>query len=175
MSLPRDLLGDDEEVVLDLHPHWKALVVPAAVFVLTCGVASFLVALVPGSAEPTVRWVIAGLAVAVVIVWSVVPLLRWRATSFVLTTHRLVTREGLVTRHGHDIPLSRVNDVSFSYTLPERVLGCGTLVVESAGERGELVLPGVPYVEVVQRELYRLIEEGESRPDGSHHGGASRR
>ena len=53
----------------------------------------------------------------------------------------------------------------------ERILGCGTLVVESAGERGQLVLRDVPHVEEVQRDVYRLAEADEER----RHGGGARR
>ena len=57
------------------------------------------------------------------------------------------------------MPLSRLNDVSFEHNVIERMLGCGTLIVESAGERGQLTLSDIPKVEVVQRTLYRLSED----------------
>ena len=67
------------------------------------------------------------------------------------------------------MPLSRINDVSFSHSsVLERLLGCGTLVVESAGERGQLVLRDVPKVEEVQRDVYRLAEDDEERRRGEH-------
>ena len=52
------------------------------------------------------------------------------------------------------------------------MLGCGTLVVESAGERGQLVLRDVPHVEEVQRDVYRLAEadEDQRRHGGGNHG-----
>jgi hypothetical protein len=43
------------------------------------------------------------------------------------------------------------------------MLGCGTLVVESAGERGQVVLRDIPRVETVQGTLYRLVEEDSER------------
>jgi hypothetical protein len=57
------------------------------------------------------------------------------------------------------MPLTRLNDVSFSHNVLQRILGCGTLVVESAGERGQLRLDDVPKVEQVQRTLYRLSDD----------------
>ena len=48
--------------------------------------------------------------------------------------------------------------MSFSETLLERMLRSGTLMVESAGERGQISLDNVPHVERVQRELYRMVE-----------------
>jgi uncharacterized membrane protein YdbT with pleckstrin-like domain len=69
----------------------------------------------------------------------------------------------VLSRSGRDVPLGRVNDVSFEHTLLERLLRSGTLTVESAGERGLIVLRDVPHVESVQAELYELIEEDELR------------
>ncbi len=69
-----------------------------------------------------------------------------------------------MARSGRDVPLSRINDVAFEHSgLLSRILGCGTLTVESAGERGQIVLRDVPNVEVVQREIYRLAEADEDR------------
>lgn len=164
MGLAARHLVEDEEVVLDFHPHWKTLVGPAALVLVTVAVAGLLIAFVPaGGYRPAVRSVIAGLALVAVFAWFVVPLLRWRTTSYVLTTRRLVLREGILSRRGRDIPLTRVNDVSFSHTLLERLLGCGTLVVESAGERGRLVLREIPRVEYVHSELYRRVEDEQER------------
>jgi uncharacterized membrane protein YdbT with pleckstrin-like domain len=61
------------------------------------------------------------------------------------------------------VPLSRINDVSFSTTLLERLLRCGTVTIESAGEHGQVVLPEVGDVEHVQREVYRLVEAERQR------------
>ena len=73
-----------------------------------------------------------------------------------------------MARSGRDMPLARVNDISFSHTVFERILGCGTLVVESAGERGQLVLSDVPHVEAVQRRIYELADAAAGR---AHDGG----
>jgi uncharacterized membrane protein YdbT with pleckstrin-like domain len=80
-----------------------------------------------------------------------------------MTTRRVVTRTGVLSRKGRDVPMTRINDVSFSHTVVERIFGSGTLVIESAGERGQIVLSDVPHVEVVQRELYGLVEDETQR------------
>ena len=56
--------------------------------------------------------------------------------------------------------------MSFSRTLVERMFGSGTLVIESAGERGQVILVDVPHVESVQRELYGLVEDETQRLRG---------
>lgn len=168
MGYPRKLLGEDEEIVLDMHPHWKVLVPPVLVFVLAVGVASFAY-----FAMPDGRWQAAGriavvvVAALVVIFFALVPFLKWRTTNYVVTTRRVVIRQGLLSRSGRDVPFSRVNDVSFEHNVFERMLRCGTLVVESAGERGQVVLHDIPRVEAVQREIYRLVEAEDARRRGS--------
>jgi uncharacterized membrane protein YdbT with pleckstrin-like domain len=155
MAYPKKLLSEDEQVVLELHPHWKVLVVPVLELLVVLAIAGYLL----GTFDQSwVRWTVVGLAAAVLLVLVVVPVLRWRTTTFVITDKRVVTREGILTRSGRDIPLSRVNDVSFSHNLLERVLRCGTLTVESAGERGQVVLTDIPRVAEVQHTLYELTE-----------------
>jgi uncharacterized membrane protein YdbT with pleckstrin-like domain len=156
MAYPRRLLGEGEEVVLDLHPHWKVLFLPFVELLALLALAGFLLAQDFGS---TASWVIVLVALLLVVALFVVPLLKWRTTHFVVTTERVVMRTGVLARHGRDIPLTRINDVSFSHTFFERLLGCGTLVVESAGERGQVTLTEIPHVERVQRTVYDLVDK----------------
>jgi len=153
MAYPKKLLSEDEDVVLELHPHWKVLVVPVLELLVVLAVTGYLLA-----QDWWPRWITVVVAVVVVGALFGLPFLRWRTTQFVITTKRVVTREGLLTRSGRDIPLNRVNDVSFSHNLFERLLRCGTLTVESAGERGQVVLSDIPRVAEVQHKLYELTE-----------------
>jgi uncharacterized membrane protein YdbT with pleckstrin-like domain len=167
MGIPARLLGEDEALVLSLRPHWKEILPAALVLLVTAPVASFVAAIVPdGGAQAWLRLAILVIAVFVLLRWSLWPFLRWLTTTYALTTERIITREGVIARSGHDMPLSRVNDVSFSHSAVERVLRCGTLVVESGGERGQLVLRDVPRVESVQREIYHRAEADEMRRRG---------
>lgn len=159
MAYPRRLLGEGEEIVLELHPHWKALVLPTVALPVVVFLGFFLYFRIPESRFDTFfRWVVVLAALAAFTVWVVVPFLRWRTTTYVLTSRRLIMRSGILSRQGRDMPLTRVNDASFSHNVVDRILRCGTLVIESAGERGQLVLASVPRVESVQREVYRQVE-----------------
>jgi uncharacterized membrane protein YdbT with pleckstrin-like domain len=160
VAFPERLLAADEEVVLHLHPHWKQLILPVLVFLVVAGLGGFGAATVT---VPAVQLGIAVVAVLLILWFTVRPAVVWAATHFVVTTHRVLLREGVLSRSGRDVPLARINDVSFEHTLFERMLGCGTLVVESAGERGQLVLADIPHVESVQSTLYQLVEDDADR------------
>jgi uncharacterized membrane protein YdbT with pleckstrin-like domain len=92
-----------------------------------------------------------------------IPVLRWRTTQYQLTSRRLRMRAGIVARTGKDIPLSRITDVSFETGLLDRILGAGTLVVESPGEHGQVRLTQIPHVQYLQSALFQLVEEERQR------------
>lgn len=174
MAYPRRLLATDEQLVVDLHPHWKALVGPVLVLVVGLGIGSFLTAAMPAGAHQGLARLVVLVGCGLLIGYGAgLPFLRWRTTHFVITDRRVLVRTGVLGRSGRDIPLSRINDITFRHTLLERLLGCGTLIVESAGERGQVLLPEVPRVERVQRELYDLVEQTDRRLRGVTEGGVT--
>ncbi len=155
VAYPDELLGDDEQVVLHKHPHWKMLVVPVLAFLLIVAAGAFLAALAAGQSWESYVWTVVGVIGGIGVVWlTLVPLLRWRTTHFVVTNRRVLVREGVLTRSGIDIPLNRVNSVQFRHSIVERMLGCGTLLVESASVE-PLEFDDIPQVERVHSLLYR--------------------
>jgi uncharacterized membrane protein YdbT with pleckstrin-like domain len=103
------------------------------------------------------EWIIALL----VFLWFVLrPFLDWLTSTYTITTKRLITREGLVARRGHDIPLMRISDVAYDQGIVDRMVGCGTLVISDASTHGSVRLHDIPRVEQVQRQLTELLGGG---------------
>ncbi|MGY1794117.1 PH domain-containing protein [Geodermatophilus sp. SYSU D00525] len=160
MPYPDRLLADDEEVVVHLHPHWTTLFWPVVALLAVVGAGSYLAALVPaGRQQGVLRMVLLGAVLVALAVLVLRPVLRWRTTHLVVTTHRLLVRSGVLSRRGRDVPLSRVTDVTSRQTLRQRVVRSGTLTVETAGEGGPVVLERVPAIDEVQRLLATLVDE----------------
>jgi uncharacterized membrane protein YdbT with pleckstrin-like domain len=163
MGYDRSLAVGEESVEV-LHPHWKTLVRPVALaFVVVAVLLVAEVLIPPSKAAGVERLVLAAVAIVLLMWWLIYPLLVWRTTMYELTTRRMRLRDGIIARNGRDIPLSRITDVSFRKGPLDRLLGCGTLVVESAGEHGELVLTAIPHVERVQATLFQLVEDERQR------------
>ena len=74
-----------------------------------------------------------------------------------ITTRRLLMRRGILNTTGHDMPLNRISEVSYTRSLADRMLGCGTLQVATAAEEGTIALVDVPDVEHVHSELTELL------------------
>ncbi len=151
------LISDDEYVVVRTRTHAKALILPSIGLILLGGLVGSGTALVPSNLRPAGQIMVAALGFLVV-VWLIVrPFLRWLSTTYTITTHRLLTRSGILHRVGKDLPLIRVNDVSYDQSLADRMFGCGTLEVQTAGENGTIALADVPDVEQVHAVISELL------------------
>jgi uncharacterized membrane protein YdbT with pleckstrin-like domain len=147
-----------------LHPHWKTVLMPMVILIVVAIVAAVLLIVIPhGRLAGPEQIAVGAVALIVALTFTLVPLLRWRTTTYELTTRRFRLRYGILSRTGRDFPLIRISDVSFSHGLIDRMLGCGRLVIESAGEHGQLVLNEIPSVERVQAALFQLVEDEQAR------------
>jgi uncharacterized membrane protein YdbT with pleckstrin-like domain len=164
VPFPDNILDDGEQVIRSLRPHWRRVVIPIALLPIVIGLASYgWFALPSDSARRWLRYLILLVALIVLFWWTLRPLLFWLTTRYVVTDRRVLMRNGVLSRTGRDVPLTRINDVSFSRSPVERLFGSGTLTIESAGDRGQVVLVDVPQVEAVQRDIYRLVEDEAQR------------
>jgi uncharacterized membrane protein YdbT with pleckstrin-like domain len=160
------LLNEGEHVVWSTRTHAKALLLPALVLIVAAGVGGYLSSLPDDHKKVwlSLIWIV---VLVVVLVYSVWPFLNWLTATYTVTNRRLTTHKGVISRTGHDIPLSRISDVSYEKGLLDRILGCGTLVVSDASEQGRVQLPDVPHVEQRQLALSDLLFQGSKNDDGS--------
>ncbi|HEY2668103.1 MAG TPA: PH domain-containing protein [Actinomycetota bacterium] len=167
MPYPRRLLNPGEEIAFDLHPHWWYFAPVASLAVVIVAAAVGVTVTLKG---PTQTYTLLGVAVFVVI-WLVaflVKLAEWRTTHFVLTSDRLIVRSGVLSKEGREIPLERINDLSYHQSLFERLVGAGDLVIESAGERGQDTFSRIPHPEQVEQMIYAEMENNRQRVSAVH-------
>lgn len=164
MPFPRKLLNEGEDIILDLHPHWWYFAGPVAATVVTA-VASIAFR----DAHDIIRILLLGLLLASVI-WLGVTYLKWSTTNVVVTTDRLIDREGVLAKRGKEIPLERVNDIAVNQTFFERLIGAGDVTVESGGERGQQVFTDISKPFIVQNVIYTEMERAKERDAQRAHG-----
>jgi uncharacterized membrane protein YdbT with pleckstrin-like domain len=168
MGYPHKLLAQGEVIEFETRPHWRALFVPAVVLIATVFGATWLYFWIDNAAfgGTVMRWVVLAAGLLILVLWAVVPFLRWVTSEYVFTDRRIIVRSGIITRQGRDMPLSKVNDVSFHVPAMGRVLNYGALEIQSAGENDGLTISDVPNVEDIQRHVYELIEADDARRRG---------
>jgi uncharacterized membrane protein YdbT with pleckstrin-like domain len=166
MGYPLELLSEGETVEFEMRPHWRSLLMPITTIVLVLIAVGIITAMwgswFEGSVGRIGRWVFLGVGLIVVAMFAIKPLAYWFTTQYVFTNRRIIIRRGLVAREGRDMPLSKMNNVSFSVSVVGRLLNYGRLTVDSASDE-ELVIDDVPNVEFIQREVNRLHEEDDFR------------
>ncbi|MFN8022853.1 MAG: PH domain-containing protein [Acidimicrobiales bacterium] len=172
MTFAQKNLTADETIALDLHPHW---------WYFSEAVASLVVAIVVGIwiltadiSNDTLNKVLTALALVALVGtagWTIIRYLKWMTTHFVITSHRLIFRTGVLAKSGIEIPLERVNNVNFNQSIFERMLGAGDLLIESGGEDGQSRFADIKHPDQVQSLIHSQMEmvaqrrAGYGRPD----------
>lgn len=166
MAFPEKLLYNDEQIVIDQHPHWWGLVPRGAGLVAAIALGGYALSLREGDAT---RWwvtafgIVAGILVLVALIAFVQRLLAWSSTMFVVTTERCIYRSGIISKKGIEIPLDRISTVFFNQNIFERVIGAGDVGIESAGEGSRQDFSDIRNPSSVQGEIYRQMEAYEDR------------
>lgn len=160
MAFPRRLLTEGEEIVIDLRPHWIAVVGPTFVTLLV--VAAWIIVLprIPGEGRghDIMFWGAVAVGVIILIWYPVRRFVDWLTSQFVVTNERMISREGWIAKSSVDIPLERINNILFNQSVFERIIGAGDLLIESAGERGQQRFTDVRHPESIQKIIYEQAE-----------------
>lgn len=160
VAFSEEELYPGEQVVLQMRPHWWYFA-PQASALFAAVVLGFVA--LAGFRDSRSVAVFTAVLILVVLTWFVIRYVVWSTTELILTTDRLISREGVFVREGIEIPLERINTVFYRENLWERMVGAGDLVVESAGERGTQSFANIRKPLRVQNAIYHEMESNENR------------
>lgn len=164
MGFPENVLAKNERVERSIHPHWLTVAGPTLVGLLLVAGAVLVAVVTPDDDTGNrIQWVVVAILLVLAIWLVVIPFLRWRTTHYVVTSHRVMVRRGIVTKSGKDITLSKITDVSFEQTLLDRIINSGSLRIESAGDSPDEHFRNIPDSNHVQQLINRLIDEDDLR------------
>ena len=156
MALPRKFLNDDEELLVEMRPHWVFFAGPLfAAAAVVAAVLAILVAFSPPNWATDILLLLA----AIPVLWFLGRLLRWRTYTLVLTTTRIVVRRGVLGRNTTQIRLQRITEICISQKLWERVIATGRLLIDVQGEDDAVVLEFIRKPAIVQRVINGQINE----------------
>ena len=165
MEVDEHLLPTERRVIR-VRMHWvsmaKDLVLTGLFLLLMVAARSYL------TSGPVIDNLTFYLALAAVIRFSI-RTYEWWNERIVITDKRVMLAEGVVTLNVGMMPLSKVTDLTFRRTFGGRLLGYGTLIVESAGQIQALnKIRYIPRPDEIYEALSELIfgEKGKTRATG---------
>jgi len=143
-----------ERAIARLRPHARALVFPSISLVVLVGATTF------GAFALDELWqsfavLLAGV-MAICVLW-VLPLLRWLSSQYLITTRRVVLRNGLFVRTSQEVLLSRSYDVTVRRAGLQSAFRSGDVLINTGLDR-PIVLRDVPRADLVQRALGDVME-----------------
>ncbi|WP_170920703.1 PH domain-containing protein [Desulfacinum hydrothermale] len=129
----RTVLHPGEQVLMSVRAHWIVLNKPMNVLGL------HLVAAFYGSMLfPKYFLHIAGSCLFSVL-YFVYAVLERNRNIWLVTDQRVVDESGVFSLYSKESPLNRINNISYSQSLLGRLLGYGTVTIQTAAEYGETV------------------------------------
>ena len=169
MLAPREIdeyLLPTERRVIRVRQHWAYMwsnVFQTALFLLLMVVAQRY--LPSGVLVDNITFYLALVAVCRFTVLTIL----WWIERIVITDKRVMLAEGFIVHKVGMMPLSKVTDLTFERSIGGRLLGYGTLIVESAGQIQALNrIDFMPRPEEVYEALSELVfgEKGKTRATG---------
>jgi uncharacterized membrane protein YdbT with pleckstrin-like domain len=152
LPVAQDLNDDLEQVVFTVRPTMIFIKIGYALAVLAGVALVFLLAMIPIPAYISILFALALLLVPAYYH------LRRNMVRYTLTDSKLEIDTGLIARTTRNIPLSKIQDVTVSASIPQRLLGFGDVIVDNASEMGgTTVLHNISnprqYADLLLREL----------------------
>jgi uncharacterized membrane protein YdbT with pleckstrin-like domain len=144
------LFSQDERTVMIVRKHIVSLAGVATPAVIAVVAAMAIGPAVANTLVSQVLWVVA-LIFILRLGWQV---LEYINISVVISDRRIFQLSGVFTRNLASMPLDKLTDLTYRRTLPGRILGYGTLIVETAGQ--DQALSEIDYLPEPDR-VYRTI------------------
>ncbi|MDO4887169.1 MAG: PH domain-containing protein [Actinomycetaceae bacterium] len=167
MALSRKLLGKDEKIIIHMHEHIKRLI-PNMALSLVLVVAMILAFVyLPEGWRPTSTYVIIAVFLVALFVVLIIPWLVWLTSTYTITNRRIITRKGIFTKTGHDIPLARISNVAYEHDFIDRFFKAGTLELQTSAD-DPLPLHDIPNVEQVHVMLTDMLFSDQAHRNDPH-------
>ncbi len=165
MPYPRRLLNDYETITLDMHPHWWFFAGPVSILTGLLLFTLWVRSKLDGTWETIISYILLA-AIVVSLAHVITNAAKWGTTNFVVTSHRIVFRQGVFGRSGIEITLEKVNNVNFHQTVIERIIGAGDLLIESGGEAGQQRFSDIRSPEAVQKIIQSSLQQHQINKSG---------
>ena len=121
----RTQLKEDEEILLITRQHWIKLLLPIFVWLL---------------AAVLLIWLAGNMGFIGTLVLALYPMfeyINWKNNLWCITNLRVVDESGFFSRYSKESPLDKINNVEYDQNIWGRIMGFGSVDIQTAAELGE--------------------------------------
>jgi uncharacterized membrane protein YdbT with pleckstrin-like domain len=148
-----------EAIVARLRPHARVLTLPTLGLLVILAATGYFFG---GFREPWANIAVLAGSAGLSILVFVIPFLGWLARGYVITTRRVVIRQGLLVRTRQELLHSRGYDVTVRQNGLQQLFRSGDVLINTGLDR-PVVLQDVPSAALVQSALHELMERSATR------------
>lgn len=121
----RTQLKQEEQILLITRQHWIKLILPIFVWL---------------TAAVLLIWLAGNMGFIGTLVFALYPMyeyINWKNNLWCVTTLRVVDESGFFSRYSKESPLDKINNVEYDQNIWGRIIGFGSVDIQTAAELGE--------------------------------------
>jgi uncharacterized membrane protein YdbT with pleckstrin-like domain len=144
----RTELKNNEQVLITIRQHWLRLVLPFFAWLLLTII--------------LIWWLNNTAAYIIILLAGLYPLIeyiKWKHNIWCVTNLRVVEESGFFTRYSKEGPLDKINNVEYDQTFWGRIMGFGTVDIQTAAELGETIHELIHHPKKLKDTITRAQEE----------------
>jgi len=147
----RTELKKDEKILIIIRRHWLRLVLPFFAW--------FILAII---LFWQLKFSTALIIVLLAAIYPLVEYLNWRNNIWCVTNMRVVDESGFFSRYSKESPLDKINNVEYDQTIWGRLLGFGSVDIQTAAELGETKYEFIHHPKLLKDTITHAREENKN-------------
>jgi len=144
-------LKKDEKILIIIRQHWLTLVLPFLAWLLLTIILLW--------------WLGNGTALIIILLTALYPViayLNWKNNIWCVTNMRVVDESGFFSRYSKESPLDKINNVEYDQTFWGRILGFGSVDIQTAAELGETRYEFIHHPKLLKDTITHAREENKN-------------
>lgn len=145
----RTSLKKDETILIIIRQHWLRLVLPFLAWLL------LTILLLWWLDNKTTAFVI----ILITALFPLIEYINWKNNIWCVTNLRVVDESGFFSRYSKESPLDKINNVEYDQSIWGRLLGFGSVDIQTAAELGETRYEFIHHPKLLKDTITHAQEE----------------
>lgn len=144
----RTELKKDEKILIIIRKHWLRLMLPCVAWLLLTVILLW--------------WLQNATAFIIILLTALYPMIEyinWKNNIWCVTNLRVVDESGFFGRYSKESPLDKINNVEYDQTVWGRLLGFGSVDIQTAAELGESKYEFIHHPKLLKDTITHAQEE----------------